>query len=269
MIMKPRHARSGRGALFVLCLLLPGAQAQSLHSLSFQRSVHLPAGTGPQTILIADINHDGNPDILVGNNGSGNLSVYLGNGKGAFAASKDSPFPAGPSPNDLAVGDFNGDGRMDVAIANHGVKLVTVLLGNGKGRFSFAPGSPFKVPSDPHPHGIAAADFNGDGKLDLAVDSWGENKVLVLLGNGNGTFQSSGAKFAVGQAPYQRLRAADLNEDGHPDLITSNWEGDSVSILLGDGKGSFALAGGTNHAIAPSPFGVAIGDFNGDRKSVV
>jgi len=86
-----------------------------------------------------------------------------------------------------------------------------------------------------------------------------------LFGNGDGTFRGPGAKFAVGEAPYQRLRATDLNGDGHPDLITSNWEGRSLSILLGDGNGGFSPAGGKSVAVPPSPFGLAIGDFNGDH----
>ena len=247
--------------LLVISALLAAAQTP----LSFRAPVHLRTGVSPQTVLVTDLNHDGKPDILVANNGDGTLSVYLGNGKGGFVQAKGSPFRAGPSPNDLALGDFNEDGNLDVAVANHSVKLVTVLLGDGRGGFSFAPRSPFAVPSNPHPHGIAAADFNGDGRLDLAVDSWGENKVLVMFGNGDGTFQASGLKFPVGEAPYQRLRATDLNEDGRPDLITSNWRGDSLSLLLGDGKGHFSLAGGSNLTVPPSPFGLAIGDFNGDH----
>ena len=250
--------------LKTLILLTPFlAVAQT--PLAFRAPVHLRTGVSPQTVLITDLNHDDKPDILVANNGDGTLSVNLGDGKGGFVQPKGSPFRAGLSPNDLALGDFNPDGNLDVAVANHSVKLVTVLLGDGRGGFSFAPGSPFTVPSNPHPHGIAAADFNGDGKLDLAVESWDENKVLVMFGNGDGTFQTPGLKFPVGEAPYQRLRTADLNKDGHPDLITSNWRGDSVSLLLGDGKGHFSLAGGINPTVPPSPFGLAIGDFNGDH----
>jgi len=247
----------------VVVALAGGAGARTT-ALSFRPPVHLPAGTQPLSVMLADVNRDGNLDILVANQASSNLSVWLGEGKGNFRQAKGSPFPAGPSPNDLALGDFNGDGHIDAAIANHGVKLVTVLLGDGGGGFSFAPGSPFAVRSDPHPHGIAAADFNGDGKLDLAVDSWAENKVLVLFGNGDGTFQTPGVKFGTGERPYQRLRSADLNQDGHPDIVTSNFKENSVSVLLGDGKGNFALAGGKNIPVPQCPCGVAIGDFNGD-----
>jgi hypothetical protein len=231
-------------------------------SLPFRPPIHLPVGAAPNAVIMADVNKDGNRDLLVINGGSNNLSVYLGDGKGGFSQANGSPFPAGTSPNDIAVGDFDGDGNPDVAIANHGVKTVTVLLGNGKGQFSFAPGSPFNVPSNPHPHGIAVADFNGDKKLDLAVDSWGENKVLVMFGKGDGTFQTPGVKFEVGKHPYERLRAADLNEDGNPDIITSDWDGSSVSVLFGDGKGHFSRK---DTAVPESPFGIAIGDFNGDH----
>ncbi|PYS66300.1 MAG: hypothetical protein DMF74_01465 [Acidobacteria bacterium] len=202
------------------------------------RAMHLPVGTHPSMLSIADANRDGNVDILVANGGSANVSVYLGDGKGGFSQSNGSPYSAGQNPTDIATGDFNGDGNLDIAIANHGVKLVTVLLGNGKGQFSFAPGSPFSVASNPHPHGIAVADFNGDKKPDIAIDSWAENKMLVIFGKGDGTFQTPGVKFDVGKMPYQRLRTADVNEDGYADIVTSNFEGSSVSLLLADGHGN-------------------------------
>ena len=226
------------------------------------RSIHLPAGTHPDGLSIADVNNDGNVDILVANDGSGNLSVYLGDGKGGFSQADRSPFSAGQDPTDIATGDFNGDGNLDVAIANHGVKLVTILLGNGRGQFSFAPGSPFNVESNPHPHGIAVADFNGDKKPDIAVDSWAENKVLVVFGNGDGSFRAPGIKIEVGKMPYHRLRTADFNEDGKADIVTSNFEASSVSILSGDGRGNFTRK---DFPAPAAPFGIAMADLNGDR----
>ena len=81
------------------------------------------------------------------------------------------------------------------------------------------------VLSNPHTHGVAAGDFNGDGKLDLVTDSWAENKVTVIFGDGRGNFSSPGAQFAVGKRPYERVRVADVNGDGHPDVITTNLDG--------------------------------------------
>jgi len=226
------------------------------------RPIHLPVDTHPTMVTVADVNKDGHVDILVANGGSGNVSVHLGDGKGGFSQANGSPFSAGQNPADIATGDFNNDGNADIAIANHGVKLVTVLVGNGKGQFSSAPGSPVSVESNPHPHGIAVADFNGDRKPDIAIDSWAENKVLVIFGKGDGAFQTPGVKFDVGRMPYQRLRAADVNEDNNADIITSNFEAASVSVLLADSHGNFARK---DFPVPPDPFGIALADLTGDR----
>jgi len=215
---------------------------------------------------MADFNGDGNLDLVVANSGSDNVTILLGDGKGTFVEAKGSPFPAGHQPNDICIGDFNGDGKLDLAIANHGVKYLTVLLGDGHGGFSPAPGSPVKVLSRPHTHGVASGDFNRDGKLDLVTESWGENKVTVVFGDGRGGFASPGVQFGVGKMPYQRVRVADVNLDGNADILTTNLEGDSVTVLLGDGKGSFHEAAGSPFPCGKTPFALAIGDLNGDGK---
>jgi len=226
--------------------------------------VSLAAGRGPRWIAIADVNHDRNPDILVANADDGTVTVLLGDGTGAFHPSQGSPFAAGHLPNDMAVADMSGDGNPDLVIANHQSAFLTVLLGDGKGGFSPAPGSPFDVHSNPHPHGVAVADFNGDGKLDTVTDSWGANQIELLLGDGTGRLRTPGRYFSVGRRPYERLRSADFNHDRIPDIVTTNLDDGTVSILLGDGKGNFHSAAGSPFPADAKPWQVAVDDFDGD-----
>ena len=224
----------------------------------------LPVGDGPASLAIADVNHDGHPDILVANTKSQTLSVLLGDGHGHFHPAPGAACATGPGPNDIATGDFNGDGNLDLAIANTGTPNLTILLGDGKGGFAPAPHSPFATRSKPHVHGVAVGDFNGDGKLDVVTDDWGNNQFLLLLGDGLGNLASPGVPFPTGKRPYQRLRSADFNRDGRPDVVTTNLDGNTVSILLGDGHGGFANAAGSPFPAGAAPWAVAVADMNGD-----
>lgn len=231
------------------------------------RQVTIRVGQGPRWISVADVNRDGNQDILVTNADAGTVSVLLGDGRGEFREAAGSPIAAGHLPNDIAVADMNGDGNPDMVIADHQSPYVSILLGDGTGKFRSAPGSPVDVHSNPHPHGIAVADFDGDGKPDVATDSWGENKIELLLGDGKGGLRTPGRFFAVGRRPYERLRSADFNHDGHPDIVTTNLDDDTVSILLGDGKGSFVEARGSPFPAGAKPWQVFVGDLNGDGNA--
>jgi hypothetical protein len=218
-------------------------------------SVGGPAGAA----AIGDLNRDGRNDIVAR---AGNaVSVFLGDGRGGFERSARSPFGAGENPSDLVLADFNRDGRLDVAVANHETDYLSVLIGDGNG--ALAEPSRVPVPSRPHLHGIAAGDFNADGHPDLAVESWEEDTVLVVHGNGRGTFAAEPARLAVGPKPYWKLRAGDLNADGSDDLVTTNTGGNSVSVVCSGLRGLSQAA--TTFPIAPSPFAVAIGDVTGDR----
>jgi hypothetical protein len=223
------------------------------------RRVELETAASPGGVEAADLNGDSRPDLVVTNE-SGSVSIFLNDGKGRFHTPAGSPYAAGPSPNDVAIGDFNGDEKPDLAFANHETHAISVLLGDGKGAFAAAPAVPVK--SVPHPHGIAAADLDRDGHVDLVIDSWGQNRLELLRGNGRGGF-AEWEMVPVGQHPYQRPRAADVNRDGWPDLLASNLDSKDLSVLLGGARG-FVRAPGSPFPAGDGPFGLAVGDFDGD-----
>jgi hypothetical protein len=218
----------------------------------------------PYSVEAADLSGDKIKDLVIANAEDSSITVLLGTGKGQFREAKGSPFPAGNFPNDIAIADFNKDGKPDLAIANHDRKHITVLTGDGSGGFTAMKGSPFKVEVTPHTHGVAAGDFNSDGNPDLVTDSWGNNHLAILFGNSAHSFNSRVKYIEVGKHPYQRARVADLNKDGKLDIVTTNLDGNNTTILLGDGHGNFREAAGSPFACGDAPFGVAIGDINGD-----
>src|SRR6266852_2860168 len=169
-------------------------------------------------------------------------------------------FATGTNPVSVAIGDFNGDGKLDLAVANSSSRsnTVSVLLGNGDG--SFQPQTTFATGSTPT--SVAIGDFNGDGKLDLAVANANSANVSVLLGNGDGSFQAQ-TTFATGFIP-ESVAIGDFNGDGKLDLAVANGGDNNVSVLLGNGDGSFQAQ--TTFATGTNPQSVAIGDFNGDGE---
>src|SRR5687768_16656365 len=169
----------------VLAGALLGAWGSSAQQVSQPVISTLPVGSG--AVAIGDLNRDGKPDIAAAHANA--VTIYLGDGRGRFERAAGSPFAAGNNPSDLAPGDFNEDGRLDIAIANHETDYLTLLLGDGRG--ALAPPLHLPVASRPHPHGVAAGDFNGDRHLDLAVESWQQDAVLVLHGNGTAEFASA------------------------------------------------------------------------------
>lgn len=167
----------------------------------------------------------------------------------------------GSDPDFVVAADFNGDGKIDLAVANDPQLVlgsgsgVTILLGNGDGTFTAAPS--FSTSSV---YGLAVADFNNDGKPDLAISS-GTNSITILLGNGDGTFTSAGT-VSTGTGPAA-IVVGDFNRDGNADLAVANTAG--ISILLGKGDGTFTV--GTAIPNGSDASYVAVGDFNGDGKA--
>lgn len=168
-------------------------------------------------------------------------------------------FVAGSAPSSLAVGDFNGDSDLDLAVANSTSDDVSILLGGSGGTFLPA-GS---VAAGDGPSSVIAGVFNGDSSLDLAVANSGSDNVSVLLGGGNGSFGAA-TSFAAGDGPSS-VDHGDVDGDGDSDLVVGNFSSDNVSVLLGSGSGSFGAA--TSVAAGDGPSSLVIGDFNQEVDS--
>ncbi|MGO4883147.1 MAG: FG-GAP repeat domain-containing protein [Bryobacteraceae bacterium] len=230
----------------------------------FQRAVNYPLGRQPATIAIGDFNHDGNPDLaIIDVSGAERVYIMLGERDGTFKAG--ATYGTGFYPSDIVTADFNGDGNLDLAVADGGYDRdgqgVTIILGKGDGTFE----RPTEIQAGNSPAGLAVADFNGDGKLDLAVTDFDQpgtgpyNAMSILLGNGDGTFQKPATIYVPGPNP-DYVAAVDFNNDGLADLVVSTGKG--VALLLGKGDGSFE----TPVSLTGIEGDFALGDFNGDGQ---
>lgn len=234
---------------------------------TLQSAVSYPVGTSPRAIIAADLNGDKRDDLVVADEGCtfifppcptfGSVSILIANPDGTFQAAV--PYAVNGYPVSAAVGDFNGDGKLDLVFANgDSPGTVAVFLGKGDGTLQ----SPVYYASAQSPEAVAVGDFNGDGKLDLAVAGAGfPGSISILLGNGDGTFQAH-VDYSVGQEPIAVV-VADLNHDNKLDLAVSNDFDSTVSVLLGNGDGTFQ----TQRIYNPghlSTTALAVGDFNGD-----
>ena len=261
------------GRLFgtTLMVLFPLGYLASA-TVGFKPAQSYSVSTAPEIVTVADFNNDGKPDIAVVDFGdpsvgdNGGVSILIGNGDGTFQPAIS--LTVGKNPTRIAAGDFNSDGKSDLLVVRPGDASVsdngdaTIFLGNGDGTFSpgqvLAPGK--------NPSAVTVSDLNADHKLDLIFANSSanstDNSVTILLGNGDGTFQSPVAyAVAAGGSPFS-ISVTDVNQDGRSDLAAF-WGG-TVDFFFGNGDGTFqkgpsVFAGGLR-------FFSAIGDFNADGR---
>jgi hypothetical protein len=229
----------------------------------------------PTTLVLTDFNNDGNLDVVVGlgtadyigpNQPTNTLDVLLGNGDGTFQGTR--LLPTGQNSRGLAIADLNADGKPDVVVANQDSGDLSVFLGQGNGKFQALPSSS-NTSGFGGPVSVAAADFNGDGKADIATVEQSAQSVAISLGNGDGTFQAPSV-LAAGTTPVFAAEG-DLNGDGKPDLVVADNgpqdpcspdEG-AVLVFLSNGLTFQAVK---RFAAGSHPTSVAIKDVNLDGK---
>jgi hypothetical protein len=243
---------------------------------TFATKVDFPTGSNPASVSIGDINLDGKPDLAVANLGSDTASILLnttptGAPTPTFATKVD--FPTGSNPRSVSIGDFNGDGKPDLAVANSGSNTASILLNTtptGAPTPTFATKVDF--PTGNSPYSVSIGDFNGDGKPDLATANYNSSDVSILLnttptGAPTPTFATQ-VPFPTGNSP-RSVSIGDINGDGKPDLATANSGTSGVSILLNTtptGAPTPTFAPQVPFPTGNGPASVSIGDINGDKK---
>ena len=248
---------------YKVSVLLGGAGG----SFGAPADVPLGSSSNPLSVAVGNFNGDSDPDLVTANEGSntpppaGWISILLGGAGGSFAAPIS--FNAGEKPQEVAVGDFNGDGDSDLAVANASPSLtfgtVSVLLGTAGVSFS----APTNYTVGNSPRAVAIGDFNGDSDPDLVVASQGTDKVTVLLGGAGGTFTVQPDLSACGTP--NSLAVADFNGDSDPDIAAVNETCNNVSVWIGGSGSSFGAR--TDFPVGNLPDRITTGDLNGDSKT--
>ncbi|HTA61889.1 MAG TPA: FG-GAP-like repeat-containing protein [Bacteroidia bacterium] len=243
----------------------------------FNSSVNYPTGISPNDLVAADFNNDGKKDLVIANNNSDSLSLFINNGTGGFGTAIN--FMAGSGQSAVLSADFNKDGNADIVFCNSNVSstvidTITILLGTGTGSFgvptnytvtgSFNGMTTANYGANPS-NGMAIADFNGDSIMDLVVSNINTPYVSLLLGNGVGGFSSIASFNATGGSQLiTDLTAGDFNGDGKVDIAVVNQTINGGAIMLGDGTGN--LASPTAFIAGYDGYGIVNADFNEDTK---
>src|SRR6185437_10087974 len=212
-----------------------------------------------------DLNRDGIPDVIATNPQTSSISVFLGNADGTLGPATNVAIGSAgyTQPYSVAIGDFDGDGIADAAVADNSSATMFIELGNGDGTFHVASTQP--AIGGAMSFIVIAHDLNLDGKLDLVVANRSSDDVSVLLGRGDSSFQAARVSSTGSNTGPYSLAIADFDRDGLPDVVTADYLSSTDSVLLGRGDGTFIdpMDAGS---MGELPYGIAVGDFDGDGR---
>jgi len=241
----------------------------------FSESVESPIllGSRPLDVFVADVNHDGGPDIVASTSNESDIGlvcVLLNDGNGVFTNATGSPFRVGNGPENVHVADMNNDTHPDIITTNTnyagtGSDNVSILRGDGTGNF---PEMRFVDIEGEDPTGLFVADVNHDTNMDIITSNQHEKDVDVLLGNGDLSFNKGYSRSSSGLWPWD-VYVADIDGDSHPDIVIPNNIDNSITVLKGDGEGDFTEMTGEPVKVGNGPSTVCAVDVNGDGRSEI
>lgn len=240
------------GAALALCTAFACAD-----EAAFDLATPPAVGLSPKAVAVGKLDAGASEDVVVSNTSSNSVSVLLGNGDGTFATQQ--PYATGNYPYAVILDDFNGDGVPDIVAVNRGdfPGTVSLLLGNGNGTFK----SQTQYPVGSSPRSAASGDF-GDGHIGLAVTNGTDTNITILLNDGLGNLTPQATTYATGGDHPEGIAAVRLAPAGNLDLVVA--AGSVVSVLRGNGNGTFQTAVPYATVLNSTPTALAIADFNGD-----
>ena len=240
----------------------------------FRATTPVPLPDPPGDIVLGDVNGDKNLDLAIDSHDSYGVVLLLGDGKGGLAISPNSPIVMKegqhPHTHGIALGDINGDRKLDLITANNADNDMSVALGDGRGRFTRGPNT-FAVGPSPYP--FALGDVNNDGRLDIVATATATGPsraqqlprsfaLTLLLNDGRGGFRRSELPLRTGQPWFADI--GDVNGDRKADLVATHHDQSGLTVLLGDGAGHFSEAGGSPLDLGHNAYQVALADVNRD-----